>query len=148
MTLRWRPSSVCPPGRWYDQVSRSEFREYSPLEGLNEQRGKFARTQSYLVAILLVQESKGSIPKQFHNFFAFIFKFCSLESITWRQCKNMLLIQGNVAKMLPVKSEGACSLTLVPGPAHLISQDNSGKFTTTWPAIVPGLFQDSFSKDL
>ena len=41
----------------------------------------------------------------------------------------MLLILGNVAKMLPVKSEGACSLTLVPGLAHLISQDNSGKFT-------------------
>jgi len=39
----------------------------------------------------------------------------------------MLLILGNVAKMLPVKSEGACSLTLVPGLAHLISQDNSGK---------------------
>ena len=39
----------------------------------------------------------------------------------------MLLIPGNVAKMLPVKSEGACSLTLVPGLAHLISQDNSGK---------------------
>jgi len=43
----------------------------------------------------------------------------------------MLLIHGNVAKMLPVKSEGACSLTLVPGLAHLISQDNSGKFTMT-----------------
>jgi hypothetical protein len=39
----------------------------------------------------------------------------------------MLLIPGNVAKMLPVKSEGACSLMLVPGLAHLISQDYSGK---------------------
>jgi hypothetical protein len=39
----------------------------------------------------------------------------------------MLLIHGNVAKMLPVKSEGACSLTLFPGLALLISQDNSGK---------------------
>jgi hypothetical protein len=39
--------------------------------------------------------------------------------------KNLLLNVGNVAKMLPVKSEGACSLTLVPGPAHLIY---SGKF--------------------
>jgi hypothetical protein len=36
------------------------------------------------------------------------------------KCKNLLLNVGNVAKMLPVKSEGACSLTLVPGPAHLI----------------------------
>ena len=39
----------------------------------------------------------------------------------------MLLIRGNVAKMLPVKSGSACSLTLVPGPAHLISQDYSGE---------------------
>jgi len=68
---------------------------------------------------------------QFHNFPNSVVNFCSLESITWRRCKNMLLILGNVAKMLPVKSEGACSLTLVPGLAHLISQDNSGKFTTT-----------------
>ena len=41
----------------------------------------------------------------------------------------MLLIHGNVAKMLPVKSEGACSLTLFPGLAHLISQDKPGEFT-------------------
>lgn len=39
----------------------------------------------------------------------------------------MLLILGNVAKMLSVKSKSACSLTLVPRLAHLISQDNSGK---------------------
>jgi hypothetical protein len=39
----------------------------------------------------------------------------------------MLLIPGNVVKMLRVKSEGACSLMLVPGLAHLISQDYSGK---------------------
>jgi hypothetical protein len=39
----------------------------------------------------------------------------------------MLLIQGNVVKMLAVKSEGACSLTLAQGPAHLFSQDYSGK---------------------
>jgi hypothetical protein len=39
----------------------------------------------------------------------------------------MLLILWNVAKMLPVKSESACSLTLAPGPAHLFSQDYSGK---------------------
>ena len=39
----------------------------------------------------------------------------------------MLLIRTNVAKMLAVKSEGACSLMLVPGLAHLISQDYSGK---------------------
>jgi len=40
----------------------------------------------------------------------------------------MLLIHGNVAKMLPVKSEGSFPLTLVPGLAHLISQDKSGKY--------------------
>jgi hypothetical protein len=39
----------------------------------------------------------------------------------------MLLIQGNVVNMLAVKSEGACSLTLAQGPAHLFSQDYSGK---------------------
>jgi hypothetical protein len=41
----------------------------------------------------------------------------------------MLLIPGNVVKMLPVKSEGACSLTFAPGLAHLISQDHSGKIS-------------------
>jgi hypothetical protein len=41
----------------------------------------------------------------------------------------MLLIFGNVAKMLPVKSESACSLMLAPETAHLFSQDYSGKFT-------------------
>jgi hypothetical protein len=40
----------------------------------------------------------------------------------------MLLILVNVAKMLPVKSGSACSLTLAPEPAHLFSQDNTGKF--------------------
>jgi hypothetical protein len=39
----------------------------------------------------------------------------------------MLLILVNVAKMLPVKSGSACSLTLVPELAHLFTQDNSGK---------------------
>jgi hypothetical protein len=35
----------------------------------------------------------------------------------------MLLILRNVAKMLSVKSESACSLMFAPGPAHLFSQD-------------------------
>jgi hypothetical protein len=38
----------------------------------------------------------------------------------------MLLIPGNVAKMLPVMSESACSLTLAQGQPHLFSQDYSG----------------------
>jgi len=43
----------------------------------------------------------------------------------------MLLIFGNVAKMLPVKSESACSLTLAPEQPTCFSQDYSGKFTLT-----------------
>ena len=53
----------------------------------------------------------------------------------------MLLILGNVAKMLPVKSEGACSLTLVPRLAHLISQDNSGKIHNDLASKSPGYFK-------
>lgn len=63
----------------------------------------------------------------FHNFLALERPFCSLESITWRECKNLLLIHWNVAKMLVVKAESACSLTLVPGKAHLFSQVYPGK---------------------
>jgi hypothetical protein len=40
----------------------------------------------------------------------------------------MLLIFGIVAKMLVVKSEGACSLTLAPGQPTCFRRDNSGKF--------------------
>jgi hypothetical protein len=47
----------------------------------------------------------------FHNFIHQSWYFCGLESITCRKCKNMLLILGNVAKMLPL-SQSACSLTL------------------------------------
>ena len=63
----------------------------------------------------------------FHNFLGRGRPFCSLESITWRKCKNLLLIHWIVAKMLVVKAESACSLTLVPGKAHLFSQDYPGK---------------------
>jgi hypothetical protein len=55
----------------------------------------------------------------------------------------MLLIPGNVAKMLPVKSEGACSLTLVPGLAHLISQDlgqNHNDLASNSPRAISRLF--------
>jgi hypothetical protein len=51
----------------------------------------------------------------FHNFPYQTSTLLALESMTWQQCKNMLLILGNVAKMLAVKSESACSLTLAPG---------------------------------
>jgi hypothetical protein len=43
----------------------------------------------------------------------------------------MLLILGNVAKMLPVKSGSPRSLMLVPGPAHLISQEILGQIQIT-----------------
>ena len=43
----------------------------------------------------------------------------------------MLLIPSNVANMLAVKSEGACSLTLVSRAAHLFLKDYSGKFSMT-----------------
>ena len=43
----------------------------------------------------------------------------------------MLLNPRIVAKMLPDKSEGACSPTLVPGPAHLIFSGNPGQTTMT-----------------
>ena len=41
----------------------------------------------------------------------------------------MLLNLENVAKMLPVKSEGACSLTFDPGQSQLISQIIGQNFT-------------------
>ncbi|HBB87835.1 MAG TPA: hypothetical protein DC047_09490 [Blastocatellia bacterium] len=63
----------------------------------------------------------------FHNFLVPAAHFCSLESITCRECKNLLLNEGIVAKMLVVKSESSCSLTLVPGPARLFSQEYPGK---------------------
>jgi len=54
----------------------------------------------------------------------------------------MLLILGNVVKMLPVKSEGACSPLLVPGRAHLISQDYSGKIPNDLASnSAPGYFK-------
>jgi len=115
-----------------------------------EQRGKFAPKSTVTTVLLsyLFKNLIALIPEQFHNFSAGAFNFCSLESITWRQCKNMLLNQGNVAKMLPVKSEGACSLTLVPRLAHLISQDNSGKIHNDLASNSPQAISNSFSKDL
>ena len=68
-----------------------------------------------------------SIVPDFHNFAQLGAAFYCVESMTWGKCKNMLLILGNVAKMLPVKSESACSLTLAPGHPHLFSQDYWGK---------------------
>jgi hypothetical protein len=41
----------------------------------------------------------------------------------------MLLIFGNVAKMLPVKSESGLLFDARSRKAHLFSQDYSGKFT-------------------
>jgi hypothetical protein len=58
----------------------------------------------------------------------------------------MLLILGNVAKMLGVKSKGACSLTLVSRAAHLLSQSYSGQIHIDYPAIARRLNQDLSSK--
>ena len=68
------------------------------------------------------------IVPDFHNFIFQISPLVALDSSTWQQCKNMLLILGNVAKMLAVKSEGACSLTLVPDQSPVFSGISS-KFT-------------------
>jgi hypothetical protein len=43
----------------------------------------------------------------------------------------MLLIFGNVAKMLPVKVRGRLLFDARSRKAHLFSQDYSGKFTLT-----------------
>ena len=123
MTLRSQPSSVCPAGppetaRLVDQILKIQF-----FGGLRRAKGQICcepqpeRTAqlSYLFKNLI-----GLIIRQFHNFTLRSLPFCSLESITWGKCKNMLLNLGNVAKMLPVKSGSACSPTLVPGPAQLI----------------------------
>lgn len=50
----------------------------------------------------------------FHNFLRAPWYFCGLESITCRKRKNMLLIFGNVAKMLPVVRERLL-LDVIPG---------------------------------
>ena len=61
----------------------------------------------------------------------------------------MLLILGNVAKMLTVKSEGACSLTLDPGLAHLIFSGLLGQFHSELASDSPqGYFKTLSRKTL
>jgi len=68
------------------------------------------------------------IVEPFHNFLLQPRYFCGLESITCRKCKNMLLILGNVAKMLPVVRERLL-LDVNSRTAHLVSKQFSITFT-------------------
>ena len=123
MTLRSRTSSICPssyPGGFHPLLAVHKFDSLAK----EKQGGKTSLPKPQPVVRKVIRLFTSFIDLMvfaFHNFLALERPFCSLESITWRECKNLLLIHWNVAKMLVVKAESACSLTLVPGKAHLFS---------------------------
>ena len=128
-----RGMHLLPPSTWVEftesvcNIQRWQHKEFN--DQWRKQGGKISLLNLHHKArkiIRLFTDFIDPIGFAFHNFLVSVNAFCSLESITWRKCKNLLLRSRIVAKMLVVKSESSCSLTLVPGPARLFSQEYPG----------------------
>ena len=107
----------------------------SPIEGLRRAKGAICLLASTRSGPAESSHWFNSLielmPFHFHNFVLQKGDFCTLESITWRKCKNMLLNQGNVANMLAVKVRERLLFDARSRQPTCFLRIYSGKFTMT-----------------